>query len=144
MLIAIAIAEKIFKLPRITLNSIWSQKSDFRTSETTFKKSLQNKFVLLVSLLQWRWQWASIGHFVFLFVINQSGTYSSGRKNWTFPMDSAREKCADRFHPMPFKTDVTMFPELQWNIFVSVLILRKQDLSIEGGEVEWVSVRCNN
>ena len=41
MLIAIAIAEKILELPMITLNSIWSQKSDFRTlvSETTFKKS---------------------------------------------------------------------------------------------------------
>ena len=41
MLIAIAIAEKILELPRITLNSIWSQKADFRTlaSETTFKKS---------------------------------------------------------------------------------------------------------
>ena len=26
-------------------------------------------FVVLGSLLQWRWQWASIGHFVFLFAI---------------------------------------------------------------------------
>ena len=30
MLIAIAIAEKILELPRITLNSIWIQKSEFR------------------------------------------------------------------------------------------------------------------
>ena len=48
MLIAIAIAEKILELPRITLNSIWSQKSDFRTlaSETTFKKSeFRNQYI---------------------------------------------------------------------------------------------------
>ena len=48
MLIAIAIAEKILELPMITLNSIWSQKSDFRTlaSETTFKKSeFRNQYI---------------------------------------------------------------------------------------------------
>ena len=32
-----------------------------------FQKSLREKFIVLGSLLQWRWQWASIGHFVFLF-----------------------------------------------------------------------------
>ena len=33
----------------------------------TYRTSMQS-FVILGSLLQWRWQWASIGHFVFLFV----------------------------------------------------------------------------
>ena len=33
------------------------------------KTSIQS-FVILGSLLQWRWQWASIGHFVFLFLKN--------------------------------------------------------------------------
>ena len=32
----------------------------------TYRTSMQS-FVILGSLLQWRWQWASIGHFVFLF-----------------------------------------------------------------------------
>ena len=33
----------------------------------TYRTSMQS-FVILGSLLQWRWQWASIGHFVFLFI----------------------------------------------------------------------------
>ena len=32
-----------------------------------FQKPLREKFLVLGSLLHWRWQWASKGHFVFLF-----------------------------------------------------------------------------
>ena len=39
-----------------------------KTKENSEGQNLQNflqSFVILGSLLQWRWQWASIGHFVF-------------------------------------------------------------------------------
>ena len=38
-----------------------------KSKKTPKLKTSMQSFVILGSLLQWRWQWASIGHFVFLF-----------------------------------------------------------------------------
>ena len=45
-------------------------KSNFlpKSKKTLKLKTSMQSFVILGSLLQWRWQWASIGHFVFLFL----------------------------------------------------------------------------
>ena len=95
MLIAIAIAEEIQDCigARIQRSTSWppcSKKLDLklqqeyqearRKPEEIFKEygnlwgakpwvlAPMQSFVILGSLLQWRWQWASIGHFVFLFL----------------------------------------------------------------------------
>ena len=39
-----------------------------KSKKTLKLKTSMQSFVILGSLLQWRWQWASIGHFVFLFL----------------------------------------------------------------------------
>ena len=79
MLIAIAIAEEFqefgcsasFEL----LSFLWIRQEVSQTAEKLLAKveeiSEAQKLLnlhIFGSLLQWRWQWASIGHFVFLFV----------------------------------------------------------------------------
>ena len=85
MLIAIAIAEEIQWLQRIAkrsasfdlLSFLWLWQEIFRKLGNFLPKSRKTQnlktcrtflsFAILGSLLQWRWQWASIGQFVFLF-----------------------------------------------------------------------------
>ena len=80
MLIAIAIAEEIqgFWIGRFC--KFWASEFSLTLARRRLRNFLisvqenseaQNFHILpiLGSLLQWRWQWASIGHFVFLFVL---------------------------------------------------------------------------
>ena len=46
-----------------------------------YRTSMQS-FVILGSLLQWRWQWASIGHFVFLFYTRTSCCFLRRWRLW--------------------------------------------------------------
>ena len=80
LLVAIAVAEELQGLQGLRrlckfwvteFFQLWQEVSQL--SEKLFAKLRSSKlesmqsFVILRSILQWRWQWASIGHFVFLF-----------------------------------------------------------------------------
>ncbi len=68
-------------------NSNFLQKS----RKTPKLKTLMQSFVILGSLLQWRWQWASIGHFVFLL-----------NKSWPPPYARRFVKCCCKFYKVCF------------------------------------------
>ena len=57
------------KPKELQLKPVQLNESNFlpKSKKTLKLKTSMQSFVILGSLLQWRWQWASIGHFVFLF-----------------------------------------------------------------------------
>ena len=71
----------VASMPKITRSQTWARTPQRFTpaqTSTTFVKVKENSesqnFVILGSLLQWRWQWASLGHFVFLFLTCPTST----------------------------------------------------------------------
>ena len=71
-------------------NGIWRNWKDMNSMQS---------FVILRSFLQWRWQWASIGHFVFLFPQKFTPRDAHCFWQWAFKKSDFRNRISEILFP---------------------------------------------